>query len=730
MKLLRVLALLPILLLFSCDLFSPEKDDDPAEVSDDLLGSKTIGVAGGELDLDSIRVIVPAGAFREENTIRVSVEDEEEDFGEYGISSMYRIDGLPGTIDEPIRLRLKYRGPIEGDTLIAVGRILNATTEDSVHASFHTDQAADSSGYLLYELPADAAGKAIGKEEAQSAGETFFFIILGGYMEEPSANGHFILSYPLAYSAQGAKMGEHFEEAYDSCAAMGYDLTGRDWAADPPTVLAKPSSRFNGAYFYRISKVKNDPLVTDQELRKYIPVGSFQIDLGILNDDPKMRAVCGHEFFHLVQNLYEFSSPNIEIEQKWLKEAASVWIMEKFSNLPNYVPHSINGREMYPFDGWQYAGRSHARTGYGLSVILKGVVEAYGQQAIRSIFEEIQAGVLPSQAVDPVDAVLSVLNEPVPQFWHGVLGAYVLGHYYDNQVNFRFLDEWTNFTTFTVDPSNNVIPATLEYHDLSGRLFKILPGDLSTLSTAPLSFTVDDPANCGILVCKYKQGTEITMVGEAFPGGSGQVALADAKPLFDAGYDLVVLVSNSTHDAASNYQGKNDVELLIELTGSDVLNGSMEFYLDTARFQRSDQTGPTTANLEEALHFNGAVGSFSNGLFSGNYSYESLGRTFSGNVRITYIDNPASINVHLSNTMSYESSWGFGTVTIQYTVDYSGLSYDGIDPTSGRYAYSTSGSSTCGASVTWRETNALYTQNLISYDCGANAYLKVYVDSR
>lgn len=730
MKLLHALALLPLLLLFSCDLFNPDDDDDPAEVSDSFLGSKTIGSGGGELDLDSIRVIVPSNAFSEDNTISISVADEVEGISEYGISTMYQLNGLPDAIGAPIQLRLKYHGAIEGDTLIAIGEILYATTEDSLLNSFYTDGASDSSGFLLYELPARSKlGKGAAPYQTQSGGSPLYFIALGGYRQELTSGGHFMLSYPLAYSAQGTAMGDHFEEAYDSCEAMDFDLTGRDWAANPAPVLAKPSSRFNGAYSYRNSKIKNDPNLTDQELRSYIHVGSFTIDLGILNNDPKLRAVCGHEFFHLVQNLYEFSSPNIEIEQKWLKEAASVWIMEKFSDLPDYVPHSINGREMHPFHGWQYAGRSHARHGYGLSVILKDIVEAYGQHEILSIFEKIKVGGLPSQAVDPVDAVLSVLNEPVPAFWHGVLGAYVLGHYYNSQVNFRFLDDWTNFTTFTIDPANNVIPVTLEYHDLSGKLFKILPGDLSTLTTVPLSFSVDDGANCGIMVCKYKQGNEITMVGEAFPGGSGQVVLSDAKPLFDAGYELVVLVSNSTYDAAANYQGKNDVELLIELTGSDVLNGTIELYLDTAEFRRTDDRIPYTASLDEVLHINSAIGSFSNGNFSGNYYYESLGRTFSGRVRISYIDNPASMHLHLDNTMSYES-FIYGTVTVHYTVDMVDLPFDQINQTSGRYEYSESAGSTCGASVTWSETNSLYTVDLRSYQCGESAYIRVSVDTQ
>ena len=709
---------------------SGDEDNNTINLGYNLLGTQVIGSTGGEINLDSIIVSVPSGTFDENNEISIYVGEENDGFDEYGISALYQISGLPSTIYKPIRLSIKYHGTLEGDTLVAIGTMQYATSLDSSLYSYHTDSASDSSGYLVYDLPAYSSLAKLAHPEDGILSTLINIMGLGKYTMSFSSGSHFLLCYPIFYKAQGILMGEAFEKDYDKCLAMGFSLSGRDFLINKATVLAKPLKPGLGGFYTH----SGHPSMTDQHLKSWIIDGKFTINLGILSDNLKLTTTCGHEFLHLIQNLYEFSAPWIEPEQNWIMEATSVWIEEKYANVPNYVSSTLNYREMYPFDGWQYAGNGYAEQGYGLTVIIKDIAERYGDDAIVKIFEKIKAGILPSNAVDPVDAVFSILTEPVGNFWHGVLGAYVLGHYYNNQVNFRFLDDPNRYSSWnkvvysgtdTIDPMNNKIIFKKNYHDLSGKLFKVLPGDFSTLSTVPLSFTVDDPTNCGILVCKYKKGSEITKIGEVFPGGSGEVILSDVKPVFDAGYELVVLVSNSSHNKSKNYQETKDIELIIELLG-DILNGKVEFFLDKAVTNRSSSRG-----IEEILHFNDLNGIFSNNHYKGSYWYQSLGRTFSGTVEITFIDNPESINFHLNGKYTYQSLFGFGTVTFRYTVDYDGIPYKGLEGEYVKYhVYSENGSTVQNGQFTWSETNSQWTENLISYSCGDGAYIRVEVDKR
>jgi len=729
-----------ILILSSCDIvdaitdiFNGEDDDviNTVDPGYNLIGTQVIGSTGGEINLDSIIVNVPSGAFDESNEISISVGEENDGFDEYGISSLYQLSGLPSTLNKPIKISIKYRGTLVGDTLIAIGEMGYAVSLDSLLYSYHSDSASDSSGYLVYNMPANSGLARLEKSDyVLPTSITKVLIAVNTYKRTLSSKGNFRLHYPLFYEQQAIAMGEHFEKAYDKCLTMGFSYSARtSW---PVNVLAKqflPDK--DGRIAVGGYSMWGSNGMTDEKLRSLINRGQFDISLSILSDDLELRATCGHEFLHLIQNLYEFSSGWIEPEQAWLAEATSVWIEEKYANITNYV--SSSHVPVFPFWGWQYSDTkwSHADIGYGLSPIIKDIADRYGISEVVNIHKKIKEGILPNNAIDPVDAIKSIVEqrEPLENFWHGVLSSYVLGDYYNSKVNFQFLDNSGFYSkTFTIDNSYTSDSFSYNYWDLSGGLVIVKPGDISSLATIPLSFSVDK-LDCGILVCKYKKGTEITPIGEVYPFKDGIVLLDNVKPIFDSGYEIVVLVSNGSHDKSLNYQGGNQVILTIDLA-SDILNGSVRFFLDTAEFSRSDSPNPITGYLEEVLHLNGANGSFSNNVFNGIYGYQSLGRTFSGNIRVRYYDNPESIDVYLDNEMSYEASFGYGTRVFEYTVGYSGIPFVGIDPNSGQYLYADYGTSVNKIGITWEETNSLYIQKLKSFDCGADAYIEVKVDRR
>jgi len=187
-------------------------------------------------------------------------------------------------------------------------------------------------------------------------------------------------------------------------------------------------------------------------------------------------------------------------------------------------------------------------------------------------------------------------------------------------------------------------------------------------------------------------------------------------------------IDDKGHRVEISFNGNKDFSFWKDAP-SELLNGKIEFYLDEAVFKRTIDSSPFTGTLGETLHLNGANGSFSNNVFNGNYWYQSLGRTFSGNIKITFIDNPESINIHLDNTMSYVSAL-FGDVEFKYTVDYAGLPIEGIDPNSGYFVYSETGPSVNKIVVEWKENNDQFKKELKSYSCGAGAYIRVEVDKR
>ena len=387
-----------------------------------------------------------------------------------------------------------------------------------------------------------------------------------------------------------------------------------------------------------------------------------------------MRTTCGHEFLHLVQNLYEFST-QIEPEQSWLEEATSVWFEHKFTSNENYISSVINNREHFAFAGWQYKDQSfsHADIGYALSFIIKDIAETYGEGAIVNIFNAIKAGTLPSDAVDPVDAVLSVIGEPVDYFWHRVLGDYVAGEYYNNKVNVKFLDNpniYRKAVTIGVNDTLHIISEN--YWDLSGGLFKVTPGDVSTLNKnkLPISFTISDPVNSGIVVFKYKQGSEIGFLDEVFPGENGEVILINAKQIFDEGYDLVVLVTNSTHDKTNNYLGANlDVELKIEAN----LQNSQNVFNETFNTKIKTPGSSTGPNITSTLKVSGEAIMPKNNTFELDGAFvdtENMSAIISMDIDV-YSDDVIELNFELEPSFTPTTwTWTHTGDTTKTTYEY------------------------------------------------------------
>ncbi len=161
----------------------------------------------------------------------------------------------------------------------------------------------------------------------------------------------------------------------------------------------------------------------------------------------------------------------------------------------------------------------------------------------------------------------------------------------------------------------------------------------------------------------------------------------------------------------------------------ELLEGRIEFNIDDAEFTRSDGT-KIYANLNEVLYLNGANGVFGHSRFSGAYSYESLGRTFSGYISLRFKEDPDRMDILLDNTMFYQSNFGFGTVTFDYTMEYNDIPYVQLNPTNSYFDYGEDGTNVSKINVTWKETNSQYVQDLASYSCGSDSYITVSINRK
>ncbi|MBN2543584.1 hypothetical protein JXI42_12030 [bacterium] len=528
-------------LFIGCPLF---EDDEPEEGDQNftLIAEETIGTSGGVIYADSFEIDIPAGAFSQDFDLKIYASTEDKPFGDYVNTSVFMVEGIPEGFTQPIKFTIRYHGVLSGDTLGAIGQNMFAPSLYDTTTAYYAPAATDSSGYLLFEFAATAA----------SAKEGFILdstltlppIIIFGirdHIVKNSANGHFRIVLPTSYQPDAATVAAFFEAAYDTFQNMGFSYTRRTrW---PLNVTVK-SINAVGEYTGRLND-KNS--------------GVININTGDMGDLAEIRVTAAHEFFHMVQHLYNFQFS----DDIWLAEAFSVWCEDKVDLVTNYISSSLGGNEMEPFYGWQIAAQDH---GYGMSVVMKDLVEVYGESSVREVFNYIDAGPAP---VSPVDAVLHSVTEPVGNMWHGFLGSYILGHYFNDQVRNIILDNLGNFTDFFIinGAADTLATFTDSYQDLSGKLYAVELNYTGILPGASLLFTLSDPTNCGLAVFKLKVGADSTaLLDEVFPGGSGTIAIPNVSELAAGGWRLIALVSNSRHVAP--YTGNTSISLEAKLTGS------------------------------------------------------------------------------------------------------------------------------------------------------------------
>lgn len=545
-KLNRILLILLIAvmpLFVGCPLIDPDGPEDE-EPDYTLIAEGTIGTAGGTIDADSFMISIPPGAFSDDFYLEIYASTTIKPFGDYANSSLFRIDGLPEGFTQPLRISIRYHGTLSGDTLAAIGQNMFAPSLNDTKTAYYAPSAVDSSSYLIFEFAATTPG-----------GEDCFILdsiltlppvlIVGiqGHIVERSANDHFRIVLPITHQPDAASVASFFEAVYDTFQNMGFIYTDRtDW---PVNVTIKNMTSV-GEYLYRLSD-KNS--------------GIININSGYMANLAEIRVTACHEFFHLVQHLYNFDfSDNI-----WLAEAFAVWSEDKVDIGTNYLSSSFGGNEMEPLNGWQIPSQDH---GYGMSLLIKDLVEVYGEGAVLDIYNYIKAGTSPAT---PVDAVLHPVTEPVGNLWHGLLGAYLLGHYYNEQVNNIILNGLGNYTDFFIinGPADTFATFTDSYKDLSGKLFMVELNHTDINSSASLKFTVTNPTNSGIVVYKRKVvGSDSTAIlDEVFPGGSGTVTIPGIRELAAGGWRLIALVTNSMH--VSPYTSNSNITLDIELLGSN-----------------------------------------------------------------------------------------------------------------------------------------------------------------
>jgi hypothetical protein len=192
------------------------------------------------------------------------------------------------------------------------------------------------------------------------------------------------------------------------------------------------------------------------------------------SDTEALRTTAGHEFFHLVQNLYDprygFTKAVSSSYYFWLQEATAVWIEEKFSAESEYASDVRGGNQFAPFQGANQSTPADPQGhGYGMSALIKYIAETYGESYLVNMFNYIKSG-----EKDIIGVFNEVLPDPLSVYYPDFIDNYIQGKIYHDLSIANILSNLDGEYTMT-NENDTLKYFESNYSGLSAKVYKIHP---------------------------------------------------------------------------------------------------------------------------------------------------------------------------------------------------------------------------------------------------------------
>jgi len=522
------------------------------------------------LSAEGFSLSVPEGAFASTETLSVTILGTSEEFGTDALTPLYRVDGIPTDFILPLRLDLRCeRTPIPGHFLLVGGEAESQlsgereTFYDGVPAIF-------SNGLLSADVAPSQAHSAQPRGiPAGMAGEGLpigkWFLGIDNTDTLLSEGGHFRLLYRRYMEGQARGLARHFENAFDSCTAAGFDRSGfYEYLSWPFSV-----------------EIRNHCGESKEDLALYglrpVPgtgrvIVNFSFDECLLVSSPpplntfvalNFTSVLGEANVVRTQERHSGLTADQMLQFAWLMISVAEWAQELV--LPpaarsSYVAPDFAGRWKVPFHGLSIPqGYNMSDHGVGWAPLLKHLAEGQGgATTVTAAFHEVL------NQPNGVNALLTSVSEAEYIWLPGFFRKYIAGELYDVQAD-SFLTTIGQAEEFTIDGIEDTLRHFVHpYPDLSAKLYRVNLrfGNLS--EDATITFAVGPQSlNVGyvdVVVFTYAGG-EL-----AYQSMADEVTIAGVRELTASGYDLVAAVVNSASEPP--YEGTSNIELDVMVSPS------------------------------------------------------------------------------------------------------------------------------------------------------------------
>ena len=542
----KFLSVLMVLILASFISCSEDSPTDPKEQEANTLSSKTISSSGGSITTDNVEIEIPSGTFSSSQEIKILESTEDNMFGAEAFSDFYTLDGLPLETNEPIKIKMKYSGTITDSSFIAIGEKNFTSSLNAETTSYQFISARDSAGYLIATIP-PLLGSTLEKDVSQSSinGDKLAINIgaIGGYVSYLSEQGHFKINFPSSVLTQAYDLADYLEKAYTKFIDLGFSYSRRTkW---PVQINVKQLKSTTFGYSY--NSVWGDNY------------GYMEFNFDKMDDKENLKLTAGHEFFHLVQSLYDprnrYSKAKFFTPHLWLDEASSVWAEELFTGTSSFTSPLVSDNIFDVFNGAKTGNDKSlaAEYGYGMASIIKYVTKEYGNDKLVEVYDNIYSG---KSAFLSLSKILPI---NVGYSWHSFLKSLITLDLYSGD-SFR---PGLIISYSTGEKQKFIIKSAAD----SLKSYKSKLPDLSATI-----FSVDNQfgtmAENSVLEFKCKDWNfQLYKVNstkcEFLMSGKDILAVENYKELTDEGYKIISVLYNDDYD--SPFENSKEYEMEIRL---------------------------------------------------------------------------------------------------------------------------------------------------------------------
>lgn len=378
---------------------------------------------GGVLVRGEARVVIPPGAIAGSPAMMRLDVAEDMPFGspdnpENLTGPVYRLSGIPLELQKPIEVSLGNPYYWWEDVLVCRREEGYSPSRQSVrryHSPVEPDST-DPDGTLHFRIePLPEEVRKSLRSELVEGTYSHDFLILGGYSYYTTTN--FRIAFPRSFDTEIVeRLATDLENAHARfrSGGLGFSYAARTrWPLDV-TLKDLGGSLYGAAY----SSLRGPNY------------GTLEFNTQLIGDAQMRRVTAFHEFFHIVEALYDprnrFSVAKFMAPHYILSEMSATWV-EELAVEGSYVPSTWlqNYTAVLDPGGWDLPSSEGAGAlashGYGLSVAMKYLSERYGGDVIRKTFEGIRSG------SSWTAAIASATGQSWSRWFHGFAVNYALG---------------------------------------------------------------------------------------------------------------------------------------------------------------------------------------------------------------------------------------------------------------------------------------------------------------